>query len=141
MIDRNNIGDRVVLPLESMAYIHDSFIGKDTTIKEFVVIGIARIGSKCTIEAFCHIPPGTQIEDNVYIGPHVTITSKWHPTPEEPIRVKSKVVTVKKGARIGAGSIITAGVTVGENAEIGEGMTITYDVPDGASLTLKKSQG
>jgi acetyltransferase-like isoleucine patch superfamily enzyme len=36
---------------------------------------------------------------------------------------------VKKGASIGSGAVIIAGVTIGENAIVGAGAVVTRDVP------------
>ena len=36
---------------------------------------------------------------------------------------------VKKGASIGSGAVIVAGVTIGENAIVGAGAVVTKDVP------------
>ncbi len=38
---------------------------------------------------------------------------------------------VKKGASIGAGAVIVAGVTIGEGAMVGAGAVVTKDIPDG----------
>jgi len=40
--------------------------------------------------------------------------------------------TIKKGAKIGANSIILPGVIIGENAFVGAGSVVTKNVPDGA---------
>jgi UDP-2-acetamido-3-amino-2,3-dideoxy-glucuronate N-acetyltransferase len=37
---------------------------------------------------------------------------------------------VKRGASIGSGAVILAGVTIGEGAMIGAGAVVTKDVPD-----------
>ncbi len=37
---------------------------------------------------------------------------------------------VKRGASIGSGAVILAGITIGENAMIGAGSVVTHDVPD-----------
>jgi acetyltransferase-like isoleucine patch superfamily enzyme len=37
---------------------------------------------------------------------------------------------IKKGASIGAASVILGGVIIGENAMIGAGSVVTKDVPD-----------
>lgn len=45
--------------------------------------------------------------------------------------IKTKPVLIKKGAFIGAHSIILKGVTIGEKAVIGAGSVVTKSVPDG----------
>lgn len=74
---------------------------------------------------------GIEIEDDVMIGPRVSITSENHPVPpaERKTLVPSKVL-IKKNAWIGAGATILPGVTVGENSVVAAGAVVTKDVPD-----------
>ena len=104
-------------------------IGKDCKIAAFVEIqkGVT-IGDKCAIEAFAFIPTGVTIEDEVFIGPHVCFTNDKKPRAVNP-GWKVVPTTVKKGASIGAGSIIMCGVTIGEKAMVGAGSVVTKDVP------------
>ena len=85
-----------------------------------------KIGDKVKIQAFSFICDGVELEDNVFIGPHVCFTNDKHPPSSE----WSKTL-VKKGAKIGANSTILPGVTIGENAMIGAGSVVTKSVPDG----------
>ena len=39
---------------------------------------------------------------------------------------------MKRGASIGANSVVIPGVTIGENALVGAGSVVTKDVPDNA---------
>ena len=57
-----------------------------------------------------------------------TITNDRYPDAKSKTW-KKEPVTVKKGASIGAGSILIAGVTVGENAIVGAGSIVSRDVP------------
>lgn len=72
------------------------------------------------------------IEDNVMIGPNVTIATAAHPLDAElrnqGMQSNHKVI-IKKGAWIGAGAIILPGVTIGENTTIGAGSIVTKDIP------------
>ena len=43
---------------------------------------------------------------------------------------KVEKVTIKSGAVLFPGSIVTAGVTIGENSIISAGSVITHDIPD-----------
>ncbi len=78
------------------------------------------------------------IEDDVFIGGSCKIyDNDFHPlnyeqrisTPNDSIA--SKPITIKRGAFIGAHSIILKGVTIGEKSIIGAGSVVTKSVPDG----------
>jgi acetyltransferase-like isoleucine patch superfamily enzyme len=70
------------------------------------------------------------IEDDVFVGPNVSFTNDKYP------RVKGEWkllrTRVKKGASIGANSVILPGVTIGEDAMVGAGSVVTRDVPSNA---------
>ena len=77
------------------------------------------------------------IEDDVMIGGSCKIyDNDFHPIYYEermqnPIgNVKSSPVLIKKGAFIGAGSIILKGVIVGEKSVVGAGSVVTKNIPD-----------
>lgn len=131
-------------------------IGKNTKIWHYVQIREgARIGANCIlgkgvyidfnvkvgnnvkIQNGASIYYGVVIEDGVFIGPHVCFTNDKFPRAvnEEgdlKLNVDWKVgrILVKKGASIGAGSVILPNVTIGEYAMIGAGSLVTKDVPD-----------
>lgn len=116
----------------------------------------ATIGQNCYIEPplhanwagkFCHLGNNVYanfnltmvddgdifIEDDVMIGPNVTIISGTHPTDPElrrQIYQYTKPVIIKNNAWIGANAIILPGVTIGKNAVIGAGSVVTKDIPD-----------
>jgi acetyltransferase-like isoleucine patch superfamily enzyme len=78
------------------------------------------------------------IEDDVLIGSGVHFYTNNHefsdvslPIIEQgyPRRTLDDSITVRRGAWIGAGSIILPGVTVGLNAVVGAGSIVTRDVP------------
>jgi UDP-2-acetamido-3-amino-2,3-dideoxy-glucuronate N-acetyltransferase len=123
------------------AYIHPTAvvektakIGKDTKVWHFVHIREkAEIGSECVLghsvyENRATIYQGVKIEDNVFVGPHVTFTNDRYPRSYSP-NWKIVPTLVKKGASIGAGTVVICGVTIGEYAMIGAGSVITKDFP------------
>jgi acetyltransferase-like isoleucine patch superfamily enzyme len=120
---------KVIIWHSELVNIYGSSIGEGTKVAAFVEIGNAVIGARCKIEAFAFIPPGTIIEDNVFIGPHVTITNDKYPNLLQP-GWKPKPVMIRRGARVGANATILPGVTVGKGALIGAGAIVTHDVPD-----------
>ena len=71
---------------------------------------------------------GIALEDNVQIGPNVTIVTDNHDLENRYV-LKCKSVRVCRNAWIGANVTIMPGVTVGENAVIAGGAVVTRDVP------------
>ncbi|MDH5266241.1 MAG: N-acetyltransferase [Candidatus Bathyarchaeota archaeon] len=106
-------------------------IGKNCKIDAFVYVeeGVV-IGDNCKIRPFVFIPTGVTIEDDVFVGPNVSFTNDKYP------RVKGEWkllrTTIKKGASIGANSVVLPGVTIGEDALVGAGSVVTEDVPSRA---------
>jgi acetyltransferase-like isoleucine patch superfamily enzyme len=74
---------------------------------------------------------GITIEDDVLIGPKVSLITENH--PRDPANRKSldlAKIVIKKNAWIGAGATILPGVTIGENAIVAAGAVVTKDVFD-----------
>ena len=111
--------------------LYKCIIGKNCKIDAFVYIeGNVEIGNQCKIRPFVFIPTGVIIEDNVFIGPNVSFTNDKYPKAKGEWTMLKTIV--KKGASIGANSVILPGVTIGEKALIGAGSVVTKDVPDKA---------
>jgi UDP-2-acetamido-3-amino-2,3-dideoxy-glucuronate N-acetyltransferase len=138
MIVNSKIHESVKIWNPELVNIYDSTIGEGTKIANFVEIGGATIGKYCKIEAFVFLPPGTVIEDYVFIGPHVIATNDRYPDVKR-ADWKHEPVTVKKGASVGAGSVLISGITVGENALIGAGSVVARNVPDGTIVYGEKA--
>ena len=126
IVENAEIGENTVI--RDYVNIFGCKIGKDCKIAAFVEIqkGVI-IGDRCAIEAFVFIPSGVTIEDEVFIGPQVCFTNDLYPKAVNP-GWKVTPTLVKKGASIGAGSIIRCGVTIGENALVGAGSVVTKNV-------------
>jgi UDP-2-acetamido-3-amino-2,3-dideoxy-glucuronate N-acetyltransferase len=113
-----------------------TIIGDGTTIHRNCVIEAGggkypqtRIGKHVCIQNLSSITAGIVIEDDVFIGPGViTINTreiKWGRTSEN--LGKREPPVIKRGARIGGGAKILAGVVIGEEAEIGMGAVVVKD--------------
>jgi acetyltransferase-like isoleucine patch superfamily enzyme len=133
--------------IHPLADVQSSNIGNGTTIWQFcVVLAGAKIGDNCnicanvfiendvmignnvTIKCGVQLWDGVTIEDDVFIGPNVTFTNDLIPRSKQyPERFLPTVI--KKGASIGANSVIVAGHTIGEYALAGAGSVITKDIP------------
>jgi UDP-2-acetamido-3-amino-2,3-dideoxy-glucuronate N-acetyltransferase len=97
------------------------------TVHSHVWIGNnVQIGERCKIQAFCFIPEGVTIGNDVFLGPRVTFTNdKYPPSPNW-----SKTI-VEDDVSIGAGAVILPGVTLHKGCKIGAGAVVTKDVPEG----------
>ena len=100
-----------------------------------MVRGLAAIGARCKISSHTFVCEGVTIEDEVFVGHGVMFTNDLYPraTAAGALQTEAdwKVVPtrVKRGASIGSGAIILAGITIGEGALIGAGAVVTKDVP------------
>jgi acetyltransferase-like isoleucine patch superfamily enzyme len=112
---------------------HHYLVREHTTIGEGSLVGTGvtiddrcTIGSNVNIQTGVYIPTATIIEDDVFLGPRAVFTNDrdmgrsadWL----EP-------VTVKRGARVGANSVILPGTTIGEDSVVGAGAVVTKNVP------------
>lgn len=78
---------------------------------------------------------GITIEDDVFVGPNVSLITENHPEdPELRHSVYTKPIVIRRNAWIGAGAIVLPGVTIGKNAIVGAGAIVTKDVPDDAMV-------
>ena len=74
---------------------------------------------------------GITIEDDVLIGPKVSLVTENHPlNPEHRKGLICKPILIKRNAWIGANATILAGVTIGENSVVAAGAVVSKDVPD-----------
>ena len=72
---------------------------------------------------------GITIEDNVQIGPKVSLITENHPlAPSQRKDLELKGILLKKNAWLGAGVTILPGVTIGENAIVAAGSVVSKDV-------------
>lgn len=104
-----------------------SNIGNNVLLGTNVVIeGNTTIGNNVSLQSNVYIPTNTIIEDFVFIGPSAVLTNDKYP-----IRIKTDLVgpIIRKGASIGANSVILPGVEIGEGAIVGAGSLVTKDIP------------
>ena len=71
---------------------------------------------------------GITLEDGVMIGPGAALLTVNHDFSDIMI-IACKPILIKKGAWIGARSIIMPGITIGEGAVVGSGSVVTHNVP------------
>jgi acetyltransferase-like isoleucine patch superfamily enzyme len=112
-------------------------IGKNCNVGDhcFIESG-ATIGDGVVIKNANMIWSGLQVEDSVFIGPNVIFTNDRYPRSRHLPAARNRyeddswleTTTIKRGATLGAASIILPGITIGEYALISAGALITKDV-------------
>jgi acetyltransferase-like isoleucine patch superfamily enzyme len=110
-------------------------IGDDTRVGAFVEIQKnASIGARCKISSHTFICEGVTIEDEVFIGHGVVFTNDLDPRATSAGRPQTEAdwrvipTRVCRGASIGSGAVILAGLTIGPRALVGAGAVVTKDV-------------
>ncbi len=104
-------------------------IGKECVLADYVYVGRGvKVGNNVKLENRATVYEGVTIEDKVFVGPHVTFTNDFYPRSFS-TNWKILPTHVKKGASIGAKTVIICGVTIGECALIGAGSVVTKNIP------------
>ncbi len=114
-------------------------IGKQCNIGDhcFVESG-AVIGDQCTIKNGSMIWEGVTLAEGVFIGPNVLFTNDLAPRSprlhDAAARYAEKKnwlapTKIERGAAIGAGAVILAGITIGQYAMVAAGAIVTKSVP------------
>jgi len=100
----------------------DCIVGKSVYIDHLVVVG-----DRVKIQNGVSIYHGVTVEDDVFLGPHMTFTNDLYPRAFDPEWHVVKT-HVKQGASVGANVTVVCGVTLGEYCMIGAGAVVTKDV-------------
>jgi UDP-2-acetamido-3-amino-2,3-dideoxy-glucuronate N-acetyltransferase len=131
-------------------------IGAGTRVWAFShILAGARVGENCNIGDHCFIESGAvvgnnvtlkngnmvwegvHLADGVFVGPNVLFTNDLHPRsprlPQAHARYTEKKqwlvpTRIERGAALGAGAVILAGVTIGEFSTVGAGAVVTKSV-------------
>lgn len=124
-------------------------IGEDTKIWHFShICSTARIGERCSfgqntmvadgavvgsnvkVQNNVAIYTGTEIEDDVFLGPSCVLTNVTNPRSQVIRRGLYERTLIRRGATIGANATIVCGITLGRYAFIAAGAVVVKDVPD-----------
>lgn len=141
-----HIGNGVTVGTSAILYANaiigdDVFIADLATVRERVTIGkktiIGRgvaiendctVGSHCKLETNCYITAYSELSDYVFIAPCVVTTNDNYMARGKERFGKFKGVTVKRGGRIGANSIILPGKIINEEGMVAAGSLVSKDV-------------
>jgi hypothetical protein len=109
---------------ENVTVGRGTIVGRGVTIENF-----CSVGRYCKLESEAYLCAYSTLEDRVFVAPGV-VTSNDNFVGRTQERFKHfKGVTVKKGGRIGAGSVTLPGVVIHEDGLVAAGSTVTKDVP------------
>jgi len=125
------IGERVIVG--DQACIRERVtIGDDVVVgRGSLVENDTTIGDLTKIQADAYITAYSTLEDNVFIAPCVQTTNDNFMGRTERRHELRKGPTIRRGARVGAGSVLCPAVEIGEEAFIGAGAVVVDDVPPG----------
>lgn len=95
------------------------------------------IGDNCKLQNGAAVYGPSQLEDGVFIGPGVVVTNDRTPravTPEGVLKGPgtwtAEGAVIRRGAAVGAASVLVPGVTIGRWAMVGAGSVVVRSVPD-----------
>ena len=110
-------------------------IGKSCTIGQNCLIadGVS-IGNNVKIQNNVSVYTGTEIEDDVFLGPSCVLTNVSNPRSQVNRQALYEKTTIRRGATIGANATIVCSVTIGAYAFIAAGAVVTKDVPNYALM-------
>ena len=106
-------------------------IGDDVSIWSNTVVDYGcRIGDQVKIHSNCYIAQFTQIEDNAFLAPGVTIANDLYPG-QLASAARMSGPFIGAGAQIGVNVTILPFVRIGAGCLIGAGAVVVRDIPDG----------
>lgn len=112
-------------------------VGEETVVGKgaFIDRGV-KVGARGKIQNYALLYRGTVVENEVFVGPHAVITNDEYPRAANPDGSRKtdrdwvvKGSLIRRGASIGAASVLLPGVEVGANAMVGAGSIVAADVP------------
>ena len=110
-------------------------IGEHCTLGQNVSIaGGVRIGNKVKIQNNVSVYEGTDIEDDVFLGPSCVLTNVLNPRSQVARKTIYEKTLIKRGATIGANATIICDSVIGRYAFIAAGAVVSGNVPDYALM-------
>ncbi len=103
-------------------------IGAGSTIGSYSCVdpGVV-VGARVSVQTRCYITGGTVVEDDVFVGPGVTLTNDNTMNRHAPGKEFEGPI-LRRACRIGGGATICPGVEIGEEAFVAAGAVVAADV-------------
>ena len=107
----------------------NSIFGQNVLIANDVVIG-----SNVKVQNNVSIYTGTEVEDDVFLGPSCVLTNVSNPRSQVVRHELYERTLIRRGATIGANATVVCGTEVGRYAFIAAGAVVSKNVPDYALM-------
>jgi UDP-2-acetamido-3-amino-2,3-dideoxy-glucuronate N-acetyltransferase len=85
------------------------------------------VGARTSVQARCYLAAGTVIEDDVFIGPGVTLANDNTMDRHGP-ELELEGPLLRRACRIGAGVVVCPAVEIGEEAFVAAGAVVVADI-------------
>ncbi len=99
--------------------------GQNTMVADGVIIG-----SNVKVQNSVSIYAGTEVEDDVFLGPSCVLTNVTNPRSQVKRQALYERTLIRRGATVGANATIVCGVTIGRYAFIAAGAVVSHNIPD-----------
>ena len=99
-----------------------------------MVSGGTIIGNNVKVQNNVAIYTGTEIEDDVFLGPSCVLTNVTNPRSQVVRHSLYEKTLIRRGTTIGANATIVCGITLGRYSFIAAGAVVARDVPDYAMM-------
>jgi UDP-2-acetamido-3-amino-2,3-dideoxy-glucuronate N-acetyltransferase len=120
---------------------HFSHVLKGAKIGERCVFGQncqiaenAVVGNNVKVQNNVSIYAGSEIEDDVFLGPSCVLTNVTNPRSQVNRHALYEKTIFRRGATVGANATIVCGIELGRYCFIGAGAVVAKDVPDYALM-------
>jgi acetyltransferase-like isoleucine patch superfamily enzyme len=87
------------------------------------------IGDRVKIHSNCYVAQYTELEDDVFLAPGVTVANDLYPGNQRSAETMGGPL-IREGAQIGVNVTLLPYVTIGRGAIVGAGSVVTRDIPD-----------
>jgi acetyltransferase-like isoleucine patch superfamily enzyme len=123
------LGERVIVG-DQACVRERCAIGDDVVIgRASLVENDTSVGARTKIQANAYVTAYSLLEEDVFIAPCVVTTNDNFMGRTEQRLELMKGPTIRRGARVGGGSVLLPGIEIGEEAFVGAGAVVIRDVP------------
>ena len=123
------VGERVIVG-DQACVRERCAIGDDVVIgRASLVENDTSVGARTKIQANAYVTAYSLLEEDVFIAPCVVTTNDNFMGRTEKRLELMKGPTIRRGARVGGGSVLLPGIEIGEEAFVGAGAVVISDVP------------